>query len=143
MPEFFEDLLAFDVLFDLDDGESLVDTFLRKVVGEVEPEILGAIGEVVDESDVRTMAMPQPVPVVSETLDRRGPGILMSCLEMRLGSVAPLVKLRAFVVGTVSARFRDVARKGLERIFRRNGPCVDIPSSSESESQAETSSGRS
>lgn len=144
VPDFFDDLLAFDVLFDLNDDSSIFDTFLRSVGGEaVRPEILEAIGEVVDESDVRATAIPHPVPVLSEMFDRCGSGILMSCLGTRFGRLAPLVKLRAFVVGTVSARFLDAARKGRDRTFRRSVPCLDRPSSSESESQAEISSGRS
>lgn len=81
--DFFEALLIFDILFDRDVGESVSDVFCRNVTGWLAVPIdLALTGEVIDESDMRTEAIPLPAPL-SDVFEKRKPGVLISCFEMR------------------------------------------------------------
>lgn len=79
--DFFEALLVFDILRDLDVGESMYDIFFGNLNGGLEgPVYLAATGEVTDGSDMRIEAISLPAPL-SDVL--RKPGDLISCFEIR------------------------------------------------------------
>lgn len=81
--DFFEALLVFDILRDLDVGESMSDIFFGNVNGGLEPPAdLAATGEVTDGSDMRTEAISLPAPL-SDVFEKRGLGVLISCFEIR------------------------------------------------------------
>jgi hypothetical protein len=137
--DLFESLLALDVLFDLDDSASLFDTFFRHAVGGLAaPEVLETTGEAVDAWEMRTMVAPHP-PAFSDASNKRKPGVLMSCFEIRFGSEAPLEMMRGFVAGPVSARVLEVLSTAREMVLRRAAPGGWGLSSSLSESKAEIS----
>lgn len=142
MPDLFEALLAFDVRFAFGGSDALVDSVLRKVTGGlVAPGVLEAAGEVVDEGDVPVIVMPC-LASFSDVLEKRRPGVLMSCFEIRFGSEAPLETMRAFTVGTASVPVFADFSLGRENLLRRM-PVWDGRSPSVSESNAETSADRS
>jgi hypothetical protein len=138
--DLFDSLLALDVLFDLDDIDSLFDFFFRNVAGGLAAsEVLETTGEVVDAWAMRTMVTPHPPAFSDASEKRKKPAVLMSCFEIRFGSEAPLEMMRGFVAGTVSARVLAVLSTAREIVLRRAAPGGRGFSSSLSESKAEIS----
>ena len=138
-PDLLDALLALEVLLD---GDSRFVVFFHNVVdGLAATEGLAArVGPAV-KLDVRAVLMPDPVvaAALSEPFEKRTPGVLMSCFEMREVSDASLETLRRLATGTVSAR--GLLRIGTENFFLRTFTDCEGPSSSVSESKAEISSG--
>lgn len=83
-PDFLEALFAPEDRFDLGDGDCLAeDVFLNVVGGLALPTSgRGLTEELIDESDLRRLGISHPA-LFSEVSEKRNPGTLMSCFEIR------------------------------------------------------------